>query len=60
MCGWTKKRCSMKAVVPMATRCPKSLHGKREKWIAQHFEVFVYFSMMMMFISLLYLLETKA
>ena len=27
----------MKAVVLMATPCPKSLHGKGEKWIAQHF-----------------------
>ena len=28
MCVWTKKRGSMKAVVLMATPCPKSLHGK--------------------------------
>ena len=35
MCGWTKKRGSMKAVVLMATPCPKSLHDKAEKWIAQ-------------------------
>ena len=26
----------MKAVVLMATPYPKSLHGKGEKWIAQH------------------------
>ena len=31
---WTKKRGSMKALVLMATPCPKSLHGKGEKWIA--------------------------
>ncbi len=36
MCVWTKKRGSMNAVVLMATPCPKSLHGKGEKWIAQH------------------------
>ena len=30
---WTKKRGSMKAVVLMATPCPKSLHGKGLKWI---------------------------
>ena len=35
MCGWTKKRGSMKAVVLMATPFPKSLHDKAEKWIAQ-------------------------
>ena len=35
MCDWTKKRGSMKAVVLMATPCPKSLHDKAEKWIAQ-------------------------
>ena len=35
MCVWTKKRGSMKAVVLMATPCPKSLHGKGEKWIAR-------------------------
>ena len=29
MCVWTKKWGSMKAVVLMATPCPKSLHGKR-------------------------------
>ena len=34
MCVWTKKRGSMNAVVLMATPCPKSLHGKGEKWIA--------------------------
>ena len=28
---WTKKRGSMKAVVLMATPCPKSLHGEGEK-----------------------------
>ena len=33
---WTKKRGSMKAVVLMATPCPKSLHGKGEKWIARN------------------------
>ena len=33
---WTKKRGSLNAVVPMATPCPKSLHGKREKWIARN------------------------
>ena len=33
---WTKKRGSMKAVVLMATTCPKSLHGKGEKWIARN------------------------
>ena len=27
----------MTAEVLMATPCPKSLHGKGEKWIAQHF-----------------------
>ena len=37
MCVWTKKRGSMKAVVLIATSCPKALHGKGEKWIAQHF-----------------------
>ena len=26
----------MKAVVLKATPCPESLHGKGEKWIAQH------------------------
>ena len=31
---WTKKRGSMKAVVLVATPCPKSLRGKGEKWIA--------------------------
>ena len=31
---WTSKRGSMKTVVLMATPCPKSLHGKGEKWIA--------------------------
>ena len=31
---WTKKRGSLKAVGLMATPCPKSLHGKGEKWIA--------------------------
>ena len=36
MCVWTKKRGSMKAVVLMATPCPKSLHGKGEKWIARN------------------------
>ena len=36
MCVWTKKQGSMNAVVLMATPCPKSLHGKGEKWIAQH------------------------
>ena len=36
MCVWTKKRGSLNAVVPMATPCPKSLHGKREKWIARN------------------------
>ena len=36
MCVWTKKRGSMSAVVLMASPCPKSLHGKGEKWIAQH------------------------
>merc|ERR1712216_795037 len=35
MCVWTKKRGSMNAVVLMATPCPKSLHGKGEKWIAR-------------------------
>ena len=34
MCVWTKKRGSINAVVLMATPCPKSLHGKGEKWIA--------------------------
>ena len=29
---WTSKRGSMKTVVLMATPCPKSLHGKGEKW----------------------------
>ena len=36
MCVWTKKRGSMKAEVLMATPCPKSLHGKGEKWIARN------------------------
>ena len=36
MCVWTKKRGSMNAVVLMATACPKSLHGKGEKWIARN------------------------
>ena len=36
MCGWTKKRGSMNAGVLMATPCPKSLHGKGEKWIARN------------------------
>ena len=36
MCVWTKKRDSMKAEVLMATPCPKSLHGKGEKWIARN------------------------
>ena len=35
MCVWTEKRGSMNAVVLMATPCPKSLHGKGEKWIAR-------------------------
>ena len=30
------ERGSMKAVVLMATPCPKSLHGKGEKWIARN------------------------
>ena len=30
---WTKERGSKKAVVLMATTCPKSLHGKGEQWI---------------------------
>ena len=34
---WTKKRGSINAVVLTATPGPKSLHGKGEKWIAQHF-----------------------
>ena len=33
---WTKQRGSMKAVVLMATLCPKLLHGKGEKWIARN------------------------
>ena len=33
---WTKKRGGMKAVVFMATPCPKSLHGKGEEWIARN------------------------
>ena len=33
---WTKKRGGMKAVVLMATPCPKSLHGKGEKCIARN------------------------
>ena len=33
---WTEKRGSMNAVVLMATPCPKSLHGKGEKWIARN------------------------
>ena len=36
---WTKKRGSMNAVVFVATPatpCPKSLHGKGEKWIARN------------------------
>ena len=33
---WTKKRGSMKTVVLIATPCPKSLHGKGEKWIARN------------------------
>ena len=36
MCVWTKKRGSMNAVVLMATPCPKSLHGKGDKWIARN------------------------
>ena len=36
MCVWTKKRDSLNAVVRMATPCPKSLHGKGEKWIARN------------------------
>ena len=36
MCVWTKKRGSMNAVVLMATPCPKSLHGRGEKWIARN------------------------
>ena len=36
MCVWTKKRGSMNAVVLMATPCPKTLHGKGEKWIARN------------------------
>ena len=36
MCVWTKKRGSMNAEVLMATPCPKSLHGKGEKWIAHN------------------------
>ena len=36
MCVWTKKRGSMKAEVLVATPCPKSLHGKGEKWIARN------------------------
>ena len=40
MCVWTKKRGSMNAVVliasVLATPCPKSLHGKGEKWIARN------------------------
>ena len=36
MCVLTKKRGSVNAVVLMATPCPKSLHGKGEKWIARN------------------------
>ena len=40
MCVWTKKRGSMNAVVLMATPllhpCPKSLHGKGEKWVSRN------------------------
>ena len=36
MCVWTKKRGSMNDVVLMATPCPKSLHGKGERWIARN------------------------
>ena len=62
MCVWTKKRGSMNAVVLMATPCPKSLHGKGEKWIARNilqgeFEMNENFGwmntmMMMMFITI--------
>ena len=31
-----KKRKGVKAVISMATPCPKSLHGKGEKWIARN------------------------
>ena len=31
----TKKWKGVKAVIIMATPCPKSLHGKGEKWIAR-------------------------
>ena len=44
MCVWTKKRGSMKAEVLMATPCPKSLHGKGEKWIARNFFSPLFFS----------------
>ena len=36
MCVCTKERGSIKAVVLMATPCPKSLHGKGEKWNARN------------------------
>ena len=47
MCVWTKKRGSMNAVVLIgqgvaiikASPCPKSLHGKGEKWIARNINV---------------------
>ena len=50
MCVWTKKRGSMNAVVLMATPCPKSLHGKGEKWIARN--IFAGPMMMMMFLCI--------
>ena len=41
MCVWTKKRGSMKAVVLMATSCPKSLHAwQGEKWIGRNILIF--------------------
>ena len=37
MCLWTKKRGSLNALALVATPCPKSMHGKGEKWIEDLF-----------------------
>ena len=36
MCVWTKKRGSLNALALVATPCPKSMHGKGEKWITRN------------------------
>ena len=69
MCLWTKKRGRLNALALMATPCPKSLHGKGEKWIARNIfcrgvddddDVYYYDRWRQRCCLLLYALETKA